>query len=465
MERILVVEDDTFSRTVFSDLLREEGYDVVCAASAQQALLLLDREEFQVVVTDLVMPDMNGLDLLSRVKQHDPAIEVIMVTGHANMETAISALKAGARDYLVKPINHDEFKHTVALCLEQRRLLDENFELKTLVNLFQVSQTIANCIDLERLYALILDNVAKEVGVTRGIACFQDQDLLAFKESRGLDEEIAKPLVDVILRHYPWQEGKPGGFILLNNFLPKAEQRGGLATLELKDALLLFIKSRTAFLGVVILFNDPDKPFPAEINYRNLSFLLDQSSLALENAHRYSRAKELLNVDELTGLYNYRYLDIALEHEIRRCERFGSGFSVVFLDIDLLKQVNDSHGHMTGSKILKEMGALLKRSVREVDVLIRYGGDEFTLILVETSQEGTAAVADRIRKSVEENLFLTDEGLNLQVTVSLGYACYPQDTKSKHELLEMADQAMYHSKFCGKNRVFHISCTKQDQKA
>jgi DNA-binding NtrC family response regulator len=148
MERILVVEDDTFSRTVFTDLLREEGYDVASATSAHEALLLLDREDFQVVVTDLVMPDMTGLDLLSRVKQKDPAIEVIMVTGHANMETAIAALKAGARDYLVKPINHDEFKHTVALCLEQQRLLDENFELKALVNLFQISQTIANCIEL-----------------------------------------------------------------------------------------------------------------------------------------------------------------------------------------------------------------------------------------------------------------------------------------------------------------------------
>lgn len=458
MERILVVEDDTFSRTVFTDLLREEGYEVASATSAHEALLLLDREEFQVVVTDLVMPDMTGLDLLSRVKQKDPAIEVIMVTGHANMETAIAALKAGARDYLVKPINHDEFKHTVALCLEQQRLLDENFELKALVNLFQISQTIANCIELERLHALILDNIAKEVGVSRGLACFLDQGQLQYRESRGLGEAVAKQLMDVILRHYPWQEGKPGGFILLNNFLPVDEQRGGVETLDLRDALLLFIRSKTAFLGVVILFNDIDKLFPAEINYRNLNFLLDQSSLALENAQRYARAKELLNIDELTGLYNYRYLDIALEHEIRRSERFGSGFSVVFLDIDLLKQINDLHGHLIGSKILKEMGVMLKKSVREVDVLIRYGGDEFTIILVETSQEGTAAVAERIRKSVEDNLFLALEGYNLRVTVSLGYACYPHDTKTKHELLEMADQAMYHSKFCGKNRVFHISC-------
>jgi diguanylate cyclase (GGDEF)-like protein len=413
------------------------------------------------VVTDLVMPDMNGLDLLSRVKQRDPAIEVIMVTGHANMETAISALKAGARDYLVKPINHDEFKHTVALCIEQRRLLDENIELKALVNLYQVSQTIANCIDLERLNALILDNVAREVGVSRGIACFQEEDELLFKESRGLGDDVARLLMDVILRHYPWQEGKPGGFIMLNNFLPTAEQRGGAETIDLKDALLLFIKSRSAFLGVVILFNDAAKPFPAEINYRNLGFLLDQSSLALENAHRYARAKELLNIDELTGLYNYRFLDIALEHEIRRTERFGSGFSVVFLDIDLLKQINDTHGHLVGSKILKEMGVLLKRSVREIDVLIRYGGDEFTIILVETSQEGTAAVSERIRRTVAENVFLANEGYNLRVTVSLGYACFPFDTKSKQELLEMADQAMYHSKFCGKNRVFHISSLTQ----
>jgi len=187
MERVLVVEDDSFFRETFRDLLQEDGYEVDVASSGAEALEMLHKYEYHVVVTDLVMKGLSGLDLLSRVKQLDPAIEVILVTGHANVETAIFALKNGARDYLVKPINHDEFKHTVALCIEQRRLLDENLELKRLVNLFQISQTIANCLELERLYKLVIDSLAKEVDVSRGAGYFLDGDRLVLKELKQLD--------------------------------------------------------------------------------------------------------------------------------------------------------------------------------------------------------------------------------------------------------------------------------------
>src|ERR1039457_501276 len=121
--KILVVEDDSFFREVFSDLLKGEGYCVDTAATGTDALQLLIRDDYHVVITDLVLPDISGLDILSQVKDQDPTIDVIVVTGHANMETAIFALKQGARDYLIKPINHDELKHSVALSFEQRHLL------------------------------------------------------------------------------------------------------------------------------------------------------------------------------------------------------------------------------------------------------------------------------------------------------------------------------------------------------
>ena len=187
-----------------------------------------------------------------------------------------------------------------------------------------------------------------------------------------------------------------------------------------------------------------------------MNFLLDQSSLALENAIRYTTVKNLLNIDELTGLYNYRYLEISLEREIKRADRFGLNLSVVFLDIDHLKAVNDSHGHLVGSRILKEVGALIKQSVREVDIIVRYGGDEYTVLLVETGTGGAAIVAERIRKAIESHTFVINDSLRLRLTASLGYASYPGDSASKVELLEMADQAMYYGKASGKNTVFHI---------
>jgi diguanylate cyclase (GGDEF)-like protein len=457
MERILVVEDDSFFREVFQELLREDGYEVDAAASVAEALDKMSQKEYHVVVTDLVMEGLSGLDLLSKVKHHDPAIEVILVTGHANVETAIYALKNGARDYLIKPINHDELKHTVALCIEQRRLLDENLELKGLVNLFQASRAIAHCLELERIYTLVVDALAKEVGVSRGIGYFPEGDRLVLKELKGFDQTRGQRVGALLYPFIQRQMNKKGSIILrLDEEILKSQ---GIE--DMNKAMVLFIRSKTNLQGVIILFNEPGRDFRVDINSKNIHFLLDQSSLAFDNAVRYALARDLVNIDELTGLYNYRYLDIALEREIKRTERYATNLSVIFMDLDLFKNVNDTYGHLIGSKVLKEVGVLLLKMTREVDFVFRYGGDEFTIILVETGMAGAAIVAERIRKSIEAHEFLADEGLMIKITACLGYACYPIDSKSKTELLELSDQAMYHGKLGGKNVVHHVSVNKE----
>jgi diguanylate cyclase (GGDEF)-like protein len=123
----------------------------------------------------------------------------------------------------------------------------------------------------------------------------------------------------------------------------------------------------------------------------------------------------------------------------------------------MLKAVNDRHGHLVGSRVLKEVAAVIKKSVREVDIVIRYGGDEYTIILIETGRLGAAVVAERIRKTIADTALFIDENLSVKLTASLGFACYPEDSHSKLELLEMADRAMYHGKARGKNTVSHIS--------
>jgi len=451
MERILLVEDDSFFREVFTDLLKADGYSVEVAVSGEEALEMIRNGGYQLVVTDLVMRDVSGLDILSAVKRLDPATAVIMVTGHANVETAIYALKNGATDYLIKPINHDEFRHIVSHCMEQRRLLDENLELKGLVNLFQVSQNIANCLELERIYPLLMEALAKEVGASRGLGYFSDCGQLVLHELKGIDEESAPLLGQAVVSECDLLDDGISNLVMLKDFLPEGADYGG----DIKEAVCLYIRQKNSLQGAIILFNDPEAPLPREINRRHVTFLLDQASLALDNAARYNFAKDLLYIDELTGLYNYRYLDVVLEREIKRSERYGSNLSVLFLDIDLFKMVNDMYGHLIGSRVLREVGSLLRKSVRDVDAVIRYGGDEYTIVLVETGLEGAAVVAERIRKTIEAHTFSKADGLAIKLTVSLGYACSPDDASTKVELLEMADQAMYHGKTAGKNKAFH----------
>jgi diguanylate cyclase (GGDEF)-like protein len=452
MEKILIVEDDAFFREIFSDLLREEGYLIDTAGSGTEALEKIARFNYHLVVTDMVLQDISGLDVLSRVKQMDTGIEVIVVTGYGNMESAIYALKNGARDYLVKPISHDEFKHVVKLCMEQRRLLDENQGLKDQIRLFQASQTIANCIDIDRIQALVLDAVTKEVGVSRGFTCLRDAArIICMLETKGVGKEDAEALNELLKARFNWEEE--------TFFTPMTLQLEG-ATVDgdpVIEVMLLPLSDKSSLQGVIVLMSDSGSAMPAVVNFDNIHFLIEQSSLALENAGRYSIAKDLLNIDELTGLYNYRYLEIALDREIKRAERYGLSMSVIFLDVDMLKVVNDSYGHLIGSRVLKEIGGLLKKSVREVDVVIRYGGDEYTIILIETGRQGAAVVAERIRRAIAGHKFVLGDDLTINLTACLGFACYPEDTKSKLELLEMADRAMYYGKVSGRNTVSHIS--------
>jgi two-component system, cell cycle response regulator len=451
MERILLVEDDSFFREVFTDLLKEDGYSVEVAASGEEALEMIGTGGYHLVVTDLVMRDVSGLDILSAVKRLDPAVDVIMVTGHANVETAIYALKNGATDYLVKPINHDEFRHIVAHCMEQRRLLDENQELKGLLSLFQVSQTIANCIELDRIYPLLMDALSKEIGASRGLGYFSQAGQLVLNEVRGVEEMQAPLLGQAVIAESDLMDDGESNLLTVKNFLPEAEEYAG----DIHEAMCLYIRHRGDLQGVLLLFNDPGTPLPTVVNRKNITFLLDQASLALDNAARYSFARDLLYIDELTGLYNYRYLDVVLERELKRSERYGSQLSVLFLDIDHFKKVNDQYGHLIGSRVLREVGILLRKSVRDVDAVIRYGGDEYTLVLVETGLDGATIVAERIRQAIEAHSFSRADGLGIKVTVSLGYACFPDDASSKADLLELADQAMYRGKAGGKNMAFH----------
>lgn len=452
MERILIVEDDAFFREIFSDLLREEGYQVDTASTGNEAMQMIESNRYQLVVTDMVLPDISGLDILARAKQMDSDLEVIVVTGYGNMESAIYALKNGARDYLVKPISHDEFKHVVRLSMEQRRLLDENQELKDQIRLFQVSQTIANCIDIERILTLVLEATMKESGADKGFSCLRDAARELFlMETKGVSSEIADKINEQLKLSFNWEEES-----FSEPFSLKISLAAGTT-----DLLLLPLSHKSTLQGIVVLFNEANNAFHTTLNQANIHFLMEQTALALDNAGRFSVARELLNIDELTGLYNYRYLEIALEREIRRAERYGLCMSIIFLDVDLLKVVNDTYGHLVGSQVLKEVAAVIKKSVREVDIVIRYGGDEYTIILIETNRAGASIVAERIRSTIANQTFTLDENIKVDLTASLGFACYPDDTTSKLELLKMADRAMYHGKQSGKNVVSHISATDQ----
>lgn len=178
---------------------------------------------------------------------------------------------------------------------------------------------------------------------------------------------------------------------------------------------------------------------------------------ALANSVRIAEAERLSLTDDLTRLHNARYLRQFLVNEIKRARRYRSNVAAVFLDLDDFKLVNDQHGHLVGSHVLMEVAALLLPSVRDTDCVVRYGGDEFLLVLPDARLEDALQVAERIRAKIERQRFNGGRRLKISLTASLGVAAFPQHALSPQQLIACADRAMYHAKAANKNCVWVVS--------
>ena len=186
---------------------------------------------------------------------------------------------------------------------------------------------------------------------------------------------------------------------------------------------------------------------------RAVRILLEPASVALDNAILLKRAEALSVTDDLTHLFNSRYLNIVLRRETKRASRNGRPLSLLFIDLDGFKGVNDTHGHLFGSRALVEAAAVIRGSARETDVVSRFGGDEFALVLPDTGGEGAFAVGERIRDRIAEHKFLAGDGLDIHLTASIGVATLPDVAASSEELVQAADKAMYQVKDSGKNGI------------
>jgi diguanylate cyclase (GGDEF)-like protein len=186
---------------------------------------------------------------------------------------------------------------------------------------------------------------------------------------------------------------------------------------------------------------------------RAVRILLEPASVALDNALLLKRAEALSVTDDLTHLYNSRYLNQVLRRETKRASRSGRPLSLLFIDLDGFKAVNDTYGHLFGSRALVEAAAVIRQSARETDVVSRFGGDEFALVLPDTGGDGAFAVGERIRERIAAHKFLAGDGLNIHLTGSVGVATLPDVAASSEELVQAADKAMYAVKESGKNGI------------
>jgi diguanylate cyclase (GGDEF)-like protein/putative nucleotidyltransferase with HDIG domain len=212
---------------------------------------------------------------------------------------------------------------------------------------------------------------------------------------------------------------------------------------------LLPLKSADRMIGIIALGHKlgGSSYYPEDIEM--VMNMARQASVVIENAQLYAQAKERANTDELTGLFNHRYFHQRMDEEIARSARFGEVFSLLSIDLDFFKTYNDVHGHLYGDKILRVIAERIKASIRTIDLAFRYGGDEFSVLLPQTSTENAVKVAERIRHSFADEV----DNKGMPVSCSIGVACWPTDGVMREEIIQASDSALYHAKQNGKNQV------------
>jgi len=221
------------------------------------------------------------------------------------------------------------------------------------------------------------------------------------------------------------------------------------------------LSCRGRTMGALVAIDRVVATAPPRLSMPTVSALLagiEPGAIALENALRVQRAEALSVTDDLTQLYNSRYLSQVLRRETKRASRSGRPLSLLFVDLDGFKSINDTHGHLFGSRALVEAASVIRASARETDMVARFGGDEFALILPDTGSEGAAAVGDRVRDRIAAFSFLRGDGLSIRLTVSVGVATLPDVANTADGLIQAADEAMYWVKDHGKNGI-HIAGT------
>jgi diguanylate cyclase (GGDEF)-like protein len=336
--------------------------------------------------------------------------------------------------------------------------LEDVGQVERLLACIELSKTLVSADDMESLLSAVLDRIKVLIPADNWSLLLLDPQTreLHFAVAVGVDALSVKGI------RLKLGEGIAGTVAATGEpiFIPDVDQdqrfcsRVDEATgFDTRSIIALPLRLRGEVIGVFEVVNVENENYFREKYLPLLNIMADYLAIAVDNVRNFQKLQARTYIDEVTGFYNTRYLAVQLERLIPEVLTQSRELSVIFLDLDHFKQVVDTHGHLLGSKVLGQVSRVIHHLLGPDDSLIRYGGDEFIVLLPHCPQAEAVALTRRLRQALKETPFLEEEGLNVRLTASFGVATLPQDAQDRETLLKIADRAMFRGKDRGKDCI------------
>lgn len=480
--KILIVDDTPEYLEMLSQILKHYGYEVRAVLDGSAALSLARGHPPDLIMLDISMPMIDGIETCRLLKSDDRtcSIPVIFISAMQDTEEKVKAFQAGGVDYVLKPFQIEEVLARIEIHLSIRQLQTEleaaNRELaKRLQELVETqaaereqrilaetlrdtSEAINSSLDYEEVLDLILENLAKVVPHdAANIALLDAQNTVHFKRGRGYQEYDLHEYIlsfETPLESFPtWRKAyhsRQPQIIPDTRECPDWIMNDKIAWIRSYACAPIVVKSQViGFLNLDSATAGFFEPKHAD----RLKAFATQAAIAIENANLFRETQRLAITDDLTGVFNRRYLLELARKELERARRYQHPLSLILFDLDHFKQINDRFGHPMGDITLQKIAHLCRLTIRATDIFGRYGGEEFLIITPETGFQEAMEVAERFRKQVEKFAIETERG-TIRLTISLGIATLKAGTQmSLEELITKTDDALYAAKAQGRNRV------------
>ncbi len=458
---VIVYDPDRLRLGTLSRNLREAGLSNTAVTSVNELRKTIRKNKFDIMVLDETVVAM--LDQFRKQYDDVPIIVVADRDSVMNYERAIFAGIAGMllrpyrRDFLQKVIDKAIRRRNEIICNRQT-VLSLRRKVQVLQTLNEVVQAINSSLKPKEILNTIMEKAADLIKAEGWSVLLIDEGTneLVFEAASG---KAGKKLLGIRLKIGQGVAGwvaRYGKSLIVPDVAKDPRFYSGVdekTKFRTKSVLCVPMRSRDRIIGVVEVVNKVGGDQFTQDDYEIFENVVAHLTIALEKAQMYRKMEKASQIDDLTQLYNTRYCNQFLDNFLLERKDTKAVISLLFLDIDFFKLVDDNFGHLVGSETLKIVGERMARVLRKNDVIIRYGGDEYIVLLPNTDKKTAAVIAERIRKEISREPFYAFGNKKFNITVTLGVATYPNDAKGRDELIGKADRAMYDGKMSGRNKV------------